>query len=115
MASLNVDCVPHNHVKYKNLHLTQIMQSFCYYIRWIINKEHINFAIFWWIDFCSQVQPWKLSKKFDALNETMQMYYHHPDNLKKVSAIKSDQYCAIKHSDDIWYRLVMKTYVHGYI
>lgn len=50
------------------------------------------------------VQPWKMAKEFDELNESMQNYYHNSDNLKKVSAIKGGQYCALKHTDDIWYR-----------
>ncbi|XP_045124704.1 tudor domain-containing protein 7-like isoform X2 [Portunus trituberculatus] len=50
------------------------------------------------------VQPWKMSKKFDKLNESMQNYYYNSANLKKVSGIKAGQYCAVKHTDDIWYR-----------
>lgn len=52
----------------------------------------------------SQVQPWTMAKKFDQLNESMQNYYNNSANLKKVSGIKVEQYCALKHTDDIWYR-----------
>ncbi|KAK8404627.1 hypothetical protein O3P69_007705 [Scylla paramamosain] len=50
------------------------------------------------------VQPWKMAKKFEELSESMQNYYHNSASLKKVSAITVGQYCALKHTDDIWYR-----------
>lgn len=57
-----------------------------------INRDHL------------QVQPWKLGYKFDDMSESMQDYYSNPANLKHVVAIKGGQYCALKHSDDVWYR-----------
>lgn len=51
-----------------------------------------------------QVQPWKMGKKFDDLSESMQNYYNNSANLKRVVAIEGSQYCALKHSDDVWYR-----------
>ncbi|XP_050737035.1 tudor domain-containing protein 7B-like isoform X2 [Eriocheir sinensis] len=63
------------------------------------------------------VQPWKLGYKFDDMSESMQDYYNDPANLKHVVAIKGGQYCALKHSDDVWYRakveIVMEDAVSG--